>query len=46
MALDEPFPGGITLPGGKEKCGFVCSASELQQVCCAVLRCPGVSCMS
>lgn len=32
VAMDEPFPGGATLQGGKEKCGFTCSALELQQV--------------
>ncbi|KAL4449051.1 hypothetical protein ABPG77_007768 [Micractinium sp. CCAP 211/92] len=32
VALDEPFAGGSALPGHKEKCGFVCSADELQVV--------------
>ncbi|KAL4422596.1 hypothetical protein ABPG75_008793 [Micractinium tetrahymenae] len=32
VVLDEPFSGGSTLPGHKDKCGFACSANELQVV--------------
>ena len=32
VLLDEPFPSGTTPAGGKDKCGFMCSVSELQQV--------------
>ncbi|GAB4815199.1 hypothetical protein N2152v2_002245 [Parachlorella kessleri] len=32
VLLDEPFPSGTTPSGGKDKCGFMCSVSELQQV--------------
>ena len=29
VAFDQPFSGGISLPGQRERCGWVCAASDL-----------------